>query len=143
MTPIAQKLDVRACEARWLGFDVDAKAHRVFWPGPGTVTVERNVYFGTSVQFEREETIILTLRGEQPVDPNAPTSQPSPPSPASPLRPFVSPFSSSTSDGPPAPTPSHLPPLRRSTRTRKPSRLVRDLQSSEGVGMKLPGLFAV
>ncbi len=29
--PDRSKLDVRACEARWLGFSVDAKAHRIFW----------------------------------------------------------------------------------------------------------------
>jgi len=34
------KLNVCTHEGRWLGFDVDAQAHRVFWPGPGNVTVE-------------------------------------------------------------------------------------------------------
>jgi len=69
--PDRSKLDVRAREARWLGFDVDAKIHRVLWSGPGTVSVERNVYFGTSAQFEGEETVI-PLRTEQPVDPEHP-----------------------------------------------------------------------
>jgi len=34
------KLNVRTREARWLGLDIDMKAHHVYWPGPGNVTVE-------------------------------------------------------------------------------------------------------
>jgi hypothetical protein len=34
------KLNVRTRGAHWIGLDVDAKAHRVFWPGMGNVTVE-------------------------------------------------------------------------------------------------------
>jgi hypothetical protein len=49
------KLNIRACEARWLGLDIDTKAHQVFWPGMGNVTVERNVYFGASASLEGEE----------------------------------------------------------------------------------------
>jgi len=138
--PAPDPAPARAREARWLGFDVDAKAHRVFSPGPGTVSVERNVNFGTSAQFEGEGTIIPISRGEQPDDSNTPTTTPPElPSPTSPLTPLSS---ASPPESPLAPPPSQLPPLRRSTRTRKPSRLVRDLQSGEGVGMKLPGSFA-
>ena len=126
---------MRARGARWLGFDVDARAHHVFWPGPGNVTVERNVYFGTTAQFEGEETMIPTLQSEQsdtphtPSTPSTPQTQPALPPPA------ITPASA------PAPTPSEPPQLRHSTRTRKPSRLVRDLQSGE-VGTQLPGSFA-
>jgi hypothetical protein len=31
------KLEPRAREARWLGFDVEMRAHRGYWPGPGNV----------------------------------------------------------------------------------------------------------
>jgi hypothetical protein len=62
--PDGSKLDVRARGARWLGFDVDARAYRVYWPGPGTVTVERNVYFATSALSKGEETLIPAVRGE-------------------------------------------------------------------------------
>src|SRR5258707_11485340 len=48
------KLDVRAHEARWLGFNVDTRAHRVFWPGPDNVTVKQNVYFGTLALLKGE-----------------------------------------------------------------------------------------
>src|SRR5260221_3532697 len=102
------KLDVHAREALWLGFDVDMRAHRVFWPGPGDVTVERNVYFGTSTQFE---TMIPTLPGKQsdvphtPSTPSTPPIQPVPPLPA--ITPTPAPASA------PASTPSELPQLRR------------------------------
>src|SRR5712691_7622239 len=74
--PDVSKLDVHAREALWLGFDVDARAHRVFWPGPGNVTVERNVYFGTSAQFE---TMTLTLPGKQSDVPHTSSTPSTPP----------------------------------------------------------------
>ena len=49
------KLDVRACEVRWLGFDVDAEAYRVYWLDLGTISVERNIYFGSAAQLEGEQ----------------------------------------------------------------------------------------
>jgi len=134
------KLDVRAREVRWLSFDVDVRVHCVFWPGPGNVTVERNVYFGTSAQFKGEETMILTLLGKQsdalhtPSTPSTLPIQLVPPLPA--ITPTPAPASAPTS------MPSELPQLHCSTHTRKPSPLVRDLQCSEGVGMQLPGSFA-
>jgi len=135
--PDRSKLDVRAREARWLGFDVDAKAHRVFWPGTGTVTVERNVYFATSAQFEGEEIVIPISKGEQPDASNTPTT--SPPEPPLPASPLTSVSSASPPESPPSPLPSQLPLLRPSTRTQKPSRLVRDLQFGDmGRGMGKP-----
>jgi len=81
------------------------------------VTVEQNVYFTTSAQFEGEETIIPISRGEQPDTSNTPiTLPPELPLPASPLTPLSS---ASPPESPPAPLPSQLPPLRRSTRTRQ------------------------
>ncbi len=135
--PDRSKLDVCAREARWLGFDVDARAHRIFWPGQGNVTVEHNIYFGTSALSEGEGTLIPTLRGEQSDTPSTPTTSSTPASlTPSPLSPPVS------APPPPVQPPvsmpdSQPPPLRRSTCTQKPSRLVRDLQSGEGVGMHL------
>ena len=135
--PNCSKLDVHARKVRWLGFDVDARAHHVFWLGPGNVTVERNVYFGTSALSEGEETHIPALRGEQSDAPTTPTTSSTPASPALPVSAPPAPVQ------PPAPMPaSQPPPLRRSSRTRKPSHLVRDLQSGEGVGMHLPGSLA-
>ena len=68
------KLNVHAREARWLGLDVDMKAHRVFWPGMGNVTVERNVYFGASASLEGEEDDLSGKSSEQNADPPTPTS---------------------------------------------------------------------
>ena len=134
--PDCSKLDVRVREAHWLGFDVDVRAHCVFWPGPG------NVYFGTSALSEGEETHIATLRGKQSDAPTTPMTSSAPASPA------PSPSSAPVS-APPAPvqTPvpmpeSQPPPLCRSTCTKKPLCRVHDLQSGEGVGMQLPGAFA-
>ena len=140
--PDGSKLDVRARKARWLGFDVDARAHRVYWPGPGTVTVERNVYFAASALSEGEDSYLPTLRGEQSDTSTTPTtsSPPAAPAPRIPSPPAPVP---NVPDNPPVEAPpSQPPPLRRSTRTKKPSRLVRDLQSGEGVGMQLPSSFA-
>ncbi len=40
------KLDARATEARWIGYDSDSThAHRVYWLGKGSVSVERNIKF--------------------------------------------------------------------------------------------------
>jgi hypothetical protein len=86
------KLDAHTREARWLGLDVDAKAHRVYWPHTGTVGVERNVYFGTSAPLEGEEEDSPGAGNELAAEPPTPTSltptdpnaQPSPPDPPSP-----------------------------------------------------------
>jgi transposase InsO family protein len=40
------KLDGRAAEARWVGFDSDSThAHRVYWQGKNSISVERNIKF--------------------------------------------------------------------------------------------------
>jgi transposase InsO family protein len=72
--PDGSKLDVRARRARWLGFDVDGRAYRVYWPGPGTDCIERHVYFATSALSEGVETLIHALRGEQADAPTAHTT---------------------------------------------------------------------
>jgi transposase InsO family protein len=119
------KLHPRAREARWLGLDVDTKAHRVYWPGPGNVTVERNVYFGTSVQLEGEGEN-LPVAGNEPTD--APPSPSIPPLPDTPSTLSTAPKNTSQ----PQQQEETLTPLRRSTRIRKPSRIICDLQSGEG-----------
>ena len=145
------KLDVHTCKARWLGFNVDARVHCVFWPGLGNVTVECNVYFRTSAQFEGEETYIPALRGKQSDALPSPTTSPTPESPAVPVPAPSAPVQESLPDNAPV---SQPPQLCCSTRTRKPSWLVHNLQSGEGVtsardadpplvpGMPLPRSFA-
>jgi hypothetical protein len=122
------KLHARAHEARWLGLDVDAKAHRVYWPGPGNVTVERNVYFGTSAQLEGEEEDLPAEGSEQTAVPPSPSIPPLPDTSSTPATiptPVDQPVQREE-------TLTQVPPLRRSTRNRKPSRIIRDLQSGEG-----------
>ena len=129
------KLNVRAREARWLGLDVDAKAHRVYWPGMGNVTVERNVYFGTSAQLEGEEEDSPGAGIEQAADPTTPTSSTPIDSSDQPDPPSLTEIDDEEDEDEPEPEPEQpkAPALRRSSRLRKPSRILRDLQSGEGV----------
>jgi hypothetical protein len=47
--PTGSKLDARARQAQWNGYDADSThAHRIYWPGKNCVTVERNVKFKSS-----------------------------------------------------------------------------------------------
>ena len=43
---VGSKLDVRATQARWVGFDADSThAHRIYWPNTRRLSVERDVKF--------------------------------------------------------------------------------------------------
>ena len=76
----SSKLDVRAHKACWLGLDVNARAHHVFWPSLSNVMVEHNVYFGLIVLIEGEQK--LSIAGsEQTATPSISISAPSPDSP--------------------------------------------------------------
>ena len=126
----SSKLDVRARKARWLGLDVDARAHCIFWPGLGNVTVESNVYFGSTVLLEGEQKLSI-VSSEQTAAPSIPISAPPPDSPEVP----------GTADTPP---PMHIsqpeqraepPTLRRSMCIRMPSRIIRELEAGKGIGL--------
>ena len=39
------KLDGRVKEGRWIGFDNESKAHRIYWEEKRSVTIERSVTF--------------------------------------------------------------------------------------------------
>jgi hypothetical protein len=162
-SPGGSKLDPRAKEARWLGVDVDARAHRIYWPGSGKVSVERDVYFGPSAQLEGEESSLDAPSEAKALIANhaaayAPINvqvllqrftldaaalflsiaQPPPKEQAA--QPTPAPDSAKISQ-PVA--------LRRSSRNRKPSRPVRDLLSGTGFtdqstarALQLPGTFA-
>ena len=56
--PTGSKLDARAREGRWVGFDETSRAHRVYWPGRRSVTVERSVRF-----MPTSETIEVPVEG--------------------------------------------------------------------------------
>src|SRR5713226_9800749 len=124
------KLDVRAREACWLGFDVDTRAHRVFWPGPGNVTVERNVYFGTPALLEGEGRTMQVAGSEQADAPPSPSTSPAPEesdvfSHADTLTPMHTNEPELQAEPPAQP--------HRCTCLRKPSRIVRNIQSGEGI----------
>jgi hypothetical protein len=129
------KLNVRAHEARWIGLDVDAKAHRVFWPGMGNVTIERNIYFGSSAALEGEEEESPGAGNELAADPITPTTQIPTDQPDQPDPPALAEIDESDDEDdepeqlkPPVPA----VPLRRSSRNRKPSHIIWDLQTGEG-----------
>jgi len=130
------KFDARACEARWIGPDVDAKAHRIFWPRPGNVTVERNVYFGTSAQLEGEEENLPVASSEQPAAPPSPSNSNITLMPEMPTL-----EEADDDDAKPEAEPQQQQqqqqkppkPPRRSGRIWQPSRIIRDLQSGKGV----------
>ncbi|KAJ3750678.1 hypothetical protein DFH05DRAFT_1384939, partial [Lentinula detonsa] len=55
------KLDGRATEGRWVGFDEESYAHCVYWPEKRTISVEQSVSF----KFEADGVIIeVPLEGE-------------------------------------------------------------------------------
>ena len=131
---------MRAREARWLGPDTEAKAHRVFWPSTGTVGIERNVYFGTTAPLEGEDEEPTGADDEQSVAPNAPSTSPTSEQQGMPALVDADTDDEDNDDNDddasveseeqqqqqqplPQPTP---PPLRRSERIRKPSRIVRE-----------------
>jgi hypothetical protein len=115
------KLDVHAREGWWLSFDIDAWAHKVFWPNSGAISVERNVYFASAGPLEGEKSCFQIISSKQTAAQDTPSTSDLPSSPVSPTE--------ST------PSSSSLEPvqLHRSTCIRKPSRIIHNLQSGEGV----------
>jgi transposase InsO family protein len=112
------KLDAQACQGRWIGLDIDTRAHHIYWPGNGNVTVERNIYFGSSAQLEGERMQVPSENGKSTATLTTPT-MPKPPAmpepPATPQTPAR------------AHMPSPPPALRHSQRIRKPLQRVRDI----------------
>ena len=78
-TDEGSKLDPRAREGRWLGFDTESHAHRVYYSSSCSVAVERNVYFGAAPQLEGESLVIPSTEHEQRSVQPAPKILPSTP----------------------------------------------------------------
>jgi hypothetical protein len=83
----AKDLERHAIEVRFVGYDVQAKGFRVYWPGKRKVTVERDVYFSqqaalepgtTSIEGEWDDDDILAT----PEAPPAKTASKTPPADA-------------------------------------------------------------
>lgn len=119
------KLDMRAREGRWVGFDAESGAHRVYLEDRRTVAVERNI------SFERQVGTALGQRSSQPEEESETTNGNQPATPHTAQTP-------TSSTEAPAPDPlgsnfEHQPPgPRRSTRQRTESPYMRRLRSGEG-----------
>ena len=59
------KLDGRATEGRWVGFDEQSKGHRIFWPDKRSVTVEHSVVFTELLVSLRGRIPLVTLLSSQ------------------------------------------------------------------------------
>jgi hypothetical protein len=68
------KLDVRARQGRWIRLDIDMRAHRIYWPGSGNVSIERNIYFGLSAQLEGEKIHLPSANSESTAAPPIPST---------------------------------------------------------------------
>jgi hypothetical protein len=156
------KFAARTHEGRWLGFDTELCAHRIYFPSSCSVATEHNVYFGMAPQLEGEQLAIPGTESKQcaalptptTILPPAlpPTQVPLPPSPTVTLP---SPLSSCSSSPSPPPAVTRVVPnlQERPTRNRKPAPILRDLlkgvttSSSRRsdrrfpVGTQLPGGF--
>ena len=122
------KLDTRTCEGWWLGFDINARAHRIFWPSSGTVSVEWDVYFVSAGPLKGEDPYFQIVSSEQ-------TAAPDTPSTSDLASSHVSPIQSLPSLSSPKPVQ-----LCQSTHICKPSHIICNLQSGEGVTSLSPNL---
>ncbi|PIL28794.1 transcription factor [Ganoderma sinense ZZ0214-1] len=115
------KVGERAIAARWVGFDHQSKGHRVYWPERRTVTVERNVRFAAPnlpAPFADDD---AELEGEEDEPEDKPASLE--PVPTTAPEPTVKPA---------------VEPAGRTTRMRRPSQKVRDIQEGRAADTKLP-----
>ncbi|KIJ08560.1 hypothetical protein PAXINDRAFT_88700, partial [Paxillus involutus ATCC 200175] len=130
-TTAGSKLNMRARDGRWVGFDRDSNGHRVYFEDTGRVGVERSIRFGTAdilvpigTLFAGEkDTVEAMPSGDQRIDcdDNAndvpAKSQPTQPAPP---KDHLGPQFEST------------PPLHRSTRVQVESAYVKHLKEGEG-----------
>ena len=148
------KLDAQANEARWVGFDKDSThAHRVYWPGKNSVSVERDIKFvPITVSIFTPPPGNVTSTTPVSTTQKSATAPPSiPVHPPSTLPPTVPP---ETCDSPssdedeleeeeeeeevektviPVDTPSSSKPMRKSGRVLKPSDYKKRLAAGEGI----------
>jgi hypothetical protein len=79
--PSGSKLDVRACEGRWVGIDSQSSdGHRIYWPAAQSITVEQSVYFD-----DVTVPLVVPFEGESEGTLDANKSTPAPETNKSPL----------------------------------------------------------
>ena len=56
----AGKLDPRAQKGRFVGYDLDSKGYRIYWPTKRTITVERDVTFNhEDFRLQSDESVVI------------------------------------------------------------------------------------
>ena len=55
----AGKLDARAQLGCFVGYDLESKGYRIYWPGKRSVTVERNVMFNENDIRTGDGTVLI------------------------------------------------------------------------------------
>ena len=134
------KLGVHAKEGRWVSYDIHSKGHRVYWKDKKTITVERGVVFSKSqlpMMVDDEEVEVVTTTGESVTnegesageEARMPTNAPS------------GEDEQSVAQSPAIPVNPTLPPVevRRSSRLKKASQYVKDIESGEFLATREKG----
>ena len=125
------KLDGRAKEGHWVGFDEESRAHRIYWAAKRSVTVERSIKFVPDdvaldpVPLEGEEK--LDERDEGESERSERSESPKPNQPTIEDAPDDEPAQAPDDDG-----------MGRGRRVRKESAYVRRLRDGEGHASNLP-----
>jgi hypothetical protein len=135
------KLGGRVKEGRWMGLDDRSKGVRVYWPDKKTVSVERNVYYdptGTSAsRLEGEDWEFIETKADQRPGQVQGVINPAATNPGSSTSlaaPHTAPAQTPESDAADSEASSdQAPALRRSSRTRKPGRVLRDILEGRAV----------
>ena len=108
------KLDARAKQVRWVGFDADSThTHRIYWPGSNKISVERNVKFiPTTVIVQAPPLPSYTQATGQavPAPQAAPAQPPGPPAPPMLQAQLIQPVFTAPPQ-PPAPQPVSAQPV--------------------------------
>ena len=120
------KLNACTCKGRWLGFDIDSQAHRVYWPQSTIISVKCNVYFILAGPLKGEKLQIDPIGSKQTAALDTPLTSTSPLLTLSPIQSSPSPLQALKPDSLPVP-------LRRSMHNPKPSHIICKLQASVGV----------
>ena len=101
--PKGSKLDARAKQARWIGFDADSThAHRIYWVGSNKITVERNVKFVPTTVVIQTPSPPSYAQAVGRAGPQAAAAPPAPPAPQVPAVIPQAPAPPPQAAGPPA-----------------------------------------
>ena len=84
------KLDARAKQAQWIGFDADSThVHRIYWPGSNKISVERDIKFVPTTVIVQTPALPSYVQATGQVAPQAAAAPPAPPAPPVPPAPAV------------------------------------------------------